>query len=139
MWEDFKDLVATSKVFVKGIDHPFIVTVNYSEYVQKKHTGEVTKFWSDKPQTMLKKVAESQVLRKAFDITGLYDESELHIERNKTKTILKNKESIKPELSFAKKEDEVIDVPEDDEVPTMETETTEEDLKDMKESLDEQQ
>lgn len=77
-WDIKDELIATAKVWVKGSDKPFVVEVNYSEYVQyKKDKTTVTAFWKDKPHTMLKKVAESQCLRKAFDITGLYDESEI--------------------------------------------------------------
>ena len=76
-WSRENDLVATAIVYKKGSDRPFIVSVNYREYVQKTAKGDITQFWRDKPETMLKKVAESQVLRKAFNITGLYDESEL--------------------------------------------------------------
>lgn len=75
-WSKENDLVATAIVYKKGSDRPFIVSVNYREYVQKTSKGEITQFWRDKPETMLKKVAESQVLRKAFDITGLYAEEE---------------------------------------------------------------
>ena len=76
-WTLEDDLVAYATVYKKGHTKPFIVSVRYTEYVQKTSKGEITKFWKDKPETMLKKVAESQVLRKAFNITGLYDESEL--------------------------------------------------------------
>lgn len=76
-WTLENDLVAYSIVFKKGFEKPFIVSVRYAEYVQKTSKGDITKFWKEKPETMLKKVAESQVLRKAFNITGLYDESEL--------------------------------------------------------------
>lgn len=75
-WSRENDLVATAIVYKKGSDRPFIVSVNYREYVQKTAKGDITQFWRDKPETMLKKVAESQVLRKAFDITGLYAEEE---------------------------------------------------------------
>ena len=91
-WEIRDELVATCKVFVKGFDNPFIVEVNYSEYVQKTNAGKVTKFWLEKPQTMLKKVAESQCLRKAFNITGLYDESEI---RNDSVELKENKQEQK--------------------------------------------
>lgn len=76
-WILEEDLVAYATVYKKGFDKPFIVSVRYAEYAQKTNNGNVTKFWKEKPETMLKKVAESQVLRKAFNITGLYDESEL--------------------------------------------------------------
>lgn len=76
-WVFKKDLVAVCKVYKKGIDKPFISEVIYSEYVQTKQDGTPTKFWAEKPHTMLKKVAESQALRKAFNINNLYDESEI--------------------------------------------------------------
>lgn len=76
-WTLENDLVAYATVFKKGFEKPFIVSVRYAEYAQKTSKGDITKFWKEKPETMLKKVAESQVLRKAFNITGLYDESEL--------------------------------------------------------------
>jgi len=75
-WIENDELVGICKVWKKGYKKPFKVEVNYSEYVQKKRSGEITAFWKDKPHTMIKKVAESQCLRKAFDITGLYDENE---------------------------------------------------------------
>lgn len=75
-WVRENDLVATATVYRKDSERPFVVSVNYREYVQKTNNGDVTKFWKDKPETMLKKVAESQCLRKAFDITGIYAEEE---------------------------------------------------------------
>lgn len=76
-WEQKNDLVAICKVYRSDMERPVIVEVSYSEYVQKTGAGEITKFWKEKPETMLKKVAESQALRKAFDITGLYAEEEI--------------------------------------------------------------
>ena len=76
-WEQVNDLVAICKVYRSDMSKPVVVEVSYSEYVQKTSAGEITKFWKEKPETMLKKVAESQALRKAFDITGLYAEEEL--------------------------------------------------------------
>ena len=76
-WEKQSDLVAKCCVYRADMERPVIVEVSYSEYVQKTNQGEVTKFWKEKPETMLKKVAESQALRKAFDITGLYAEEEI--------------------------------------------------------------
>ena len=71
-WQEKDDLTATCKVYRKDIERPFVTTVQYSEYVQRKKNGEITKFWKEKPDTMLKKVAESQALRKAFNINGAY-------------------------------------------------------------------
>jgi phage recombination protein Bet len=76
-WEQKNDLTAMCKVYRSDMERPVIVEVSYSEYVQKTNTGEITKFWKEKPETMLKKVAESQALRKAFDITGLYAKEEI--------------------------------------------------------------
>lgn len=76
-WVLEDDLCGVSKIYKKGHATPFVTVVRYSEYVQKTNKGEVTKFWKEKPITMIEKVAESQNLRKAFNITGLYDESEL--------------------------------------------------------------
>lgn len=75
-WIRQNDLVATATVYRKDTERPFVVSVNYREYVQTNKDGKPTQFWASKPETMLKKVAESQVLRKAFDITGLYAEEE---------------------------------------------------------------
>ena len=75
-WSRENDLVATATVYRKDCERPFIVSVNYREYVQTNKDGNPTNFWASKPETMLKKVAESQVLRKAFDITGLFAEEE---------------------------------------------------------------
>lgn len=75
-WTRQNDLVATATVYRKDTERPFVVSVNYREYVQTNKDGKPTNFWATKPETMLKKVAESQVLRKAFDITGLYAEEE---------------------------------------------------------------
>ena len=76
-WQEAKDLVATCKVYRTDTERPFVVEVAYSEYVQRKNDGTPTKFWKEKGPTMLKKVAESQALRKAFSITGVYSEDEM--------------------------------------------------------------
>lgn len=76
-WVDGKDLVARCEVTRKDLEAPIVVEVEYNEYVQKKRDGTPTKFWDDKPKTMLKKVAESQALKMAFDISGIYDEAEI--------------------------------------------------------------
>lgn len=71
-WQIRKELVAIAKVYRTDTERPFVVEVSYSEYAQKTRQGEITKFWREMPETMLKKVAESQCLRKAFNISGLY-------------------------------------------------------------------
>lgn len=76
-WVEGSDLVAVCTLKRKDAEMPFVVEVEYSEYVQRKKDGTPTKFWIEKPKTMLKKVAEAQCLRMAFDISGIYEESEL--------------------------------------------------------------
>jgi hypothetical protein len=51
--------------------HPFIVEVDLKEYNTSKGN------WAKMPETMIKKVAESQCLRKAFDISGMYSPEEM--------------------------------------------------------------
>ncbi|AWI34181.1 phage recombination protein Bet [Helicobacter apodemus] len=71
VWEYKEDLVAKAIVYRNDTQKPFITEVAYSEYVQKTKEGNPTKFWADKPDTMIKKVAEAQALRKAFNINGI--------------------------------------------------------------------
>lgn len=77
IWENKKDLVAKAIVYRTDTQKPFISEVAYSEYVQKTKEGQPTKFWSEKPDTMIKKVAEAQALRKAFNINGIYTIDEI--------------------------------------------------------------
>ena len=76
-WINKNELVATARVYRTDNERPFCAEVSYGEYVQRTGKGEITKFWREKPETMLKKVAESQALRKAFDISGLYSVDEV--------------------------------------------------------------
>ena len=76
-WANKNELVATARVYRTDNERPFCAEVEYGEYVQRTKDGSITKFWRDKPKTMLKKVAESQALRKAFDISGLYSVDEV--------------------------------------------------------------
>ena len=76
-WIVKPQLVADCTVWRKDSSKPFTVQVSYNEYVQKTADGSPTKFWAEKPETMLKKVAESQALRKAFNVCGVYSPEEL--------------------------------------------------------------
>jgi len=97
-WVEKDDLVATCKVWRKDTDIPFIVTVRYSEYVQKTNSGVPSKFWREKPDTMLKKVAESQALRKAFSINGAYSIEEVNdVEYDETHRASVNKIKNQPD------------------------------------------
>lgn len=62
---------ATSSVWRVDSDEPFTVTVPLKEY------NRGNKIWQAKPETMIKKVAESQALSAAIpDMSGIYDEAE---------------------------------------------------------------
>ncbi len=76
-WRLKTQLVAECSVWRKDTPKPFTVQVAYNEYCQRTAEGLPTKFWAEKPETMLKKVAESQALRKAFNIHGVYSPEEL--------------------------------------------------------------
>ncbi len=76
-WVFRKQLVAECMVWRKDSNKPFTAQVAYNEYCQKTAEGTPTKFWAEKPETMLKKVAESQALRKAFNICGVYSLEEM--------------------------------------------------------------
>ena len=58
-------------IYRKGAEHPFVFEAYEDEY------NSNTNVWSDKPKTMIMKVAESQGLRKAFKLNGLYTEDEM--------------------------------------------------------------
>ena len=62
---------AFAKVYRKDMTMPFYVEVDMAEY----STGKA--LWGSKPKTMLIKVAESQCLRKAFSISGIYSPEEM--------------------------------------------------------------
>lgn len=76
-WRLKQQLVAECSVWRKDSSKPFTVQVAYNEYCQRTNEGAPTRFWAEKPETMLKKVAESQALRKAFNIHGVYSPEEL--------------------------------------------------------------
>lgn len=63
---------ATCTVWRTGSDEPFTITVPLKEY------NRGNKVWNEKPETMIKKVAESQALSAAIpDMSGVYDEAEI--------------------------------------------------------------
>lgn len=62
---------ARCTVWRTDMTNPFVVEVSLKEY----NTGKSN--WVKMPETMIKKVAESQCLRRAFDISGLYAPEEM--------------------------------------------------------------
>jgi len=115
-WVSKTDLVARCEVYRKDSDKPFIVEVRYSEYVQSTKDGRPTYFWEKMPDTMLKKVSESQALRKAFNISGIYAAEEVGIG------------------TYSENGDLVIDT-EVTETEVVETEVSENETKDIQEAL----
>lgn len=77
------DLVGWCEVYRNDMTNNFYVEVDFSEYTTHKN------LWQSKPKTMIQKVAESQALRRAFDISGLYSPEEMsqYEEENKPKEI----------------------------------------------------
>lgn len=63
--------VSTCTVYRKDMEHPITVEVHEEEY----STGQG--LWQTKRRTMIAKVAESQCLRKAFSISGIYADEEM--------------------------------------------------------------
>jgi len=81
--KNLDDLTATCVVYRKDMTHPISVTVKMKEYDSKMSV------WKSKPRTMLQKVAESQALRRAFNVAGVYSPEEfdqVKDEQSKTET-----------------------------------------------------
>lgn len=68
------NLIGWAKVYHKDFTIPVYQEADFSEY----STGR--NLWSTKPKTMIKKVAESMALRKAFNISGVYAAEEMERE-----------------------------------------------------------
>jgi phage recombination protein Bet len=68
---------AKCTVWRKDFNRPFVVEVALSEYFVKQNSDGKPNQWAIRPETMIKKVAESQCLRRAFDISGLYEPGEM--------------------------------------------------------------
>jgi len=66
------------KYTARGDKTQIFHTVRLSEYVQKRKDGQITKMWAEKPETMIKKVCEAQLLRMGYQglFAGTYDGSE---------------------------------------------------------------
>lgn len=60
------DLKAVITIHRNDFREPFEHEVFYSEYVQRKSSGEPNTFWKNKPLTMIKKVAIAQGFRLCF-------------------------------------------------------------------------
>jgi len=70
--QDRGNLIGAYAIVHRSDNEPFFLTVKFEEY----STGKA--LWKSKPETMIKKVAEAQALRGAFQgvFAGTYDQSE---------------------------------------------------------------
>lgn len=62
---------AACRIWRKDMSHAFVVEVSLDEYASERNPN-----WKSRPETMIKKVAESQCLRRAFNISGIYEPGE---------------------------------------------------------------
>jgi len=68
-----------AEVYIHGWSFPLRVEVAYDEYVGRKGDGTINRMWSEKPATMIRKVALVQALREAFPSAfgAMYSEEEI--------------------------------------------------------------
>jgi phage recombination protein Bet len=90
------ELYGWCKVYRKDMSHPFYVEVPFGEYYKKIRDGSLN-LWDSKPKTMIIKVAESQALRRAFKLFGIYSEDEIDNDNNEL-SLLDHQEIIKKNL-----------------------------------------
>lgn len=84
---DRGDIVGAWATAVKKDGEVTTIYVKFDEYkqmVKDKRTGEMrlSKFWAEKPATMIKKVAKSHAIREAFGDYGMYTMEEMPNEFN---------------------------------------------------------
>ncbi|MCY6372422.1 phage recombination protein Bet [Clostridium ganghwense] len=96
-----------AKAYRKDKEHPVEISVNLNEYEGKKKDGTLNANWTQRPGTMIRKVALVQALREAFpeDFEGMYSPEEIGVEDHHLDT---KKISIKEEI---KKANEVEPIP----------------------------
>lgn len=77
--EQEKLLGGWAKVYTKGKTIPSYESVNLSEYIGRKKSGEVNEQWSKRPATMIRKVALVHALKEAFpdELGALYAQEEI--------------------------------------------------------------
>lgn len=97
---------AWARVHLKNTEIPVYVAVSYDEYVQMKN-GQPNSMWTNKPCTMLGKVAESQALRMAFpaEFSGTYGEEEYPEPEKEPREVNGVKEPDRAQIESFDKED----------------------------------
>jgi phage recombination protein Bet len=85
-YDDQKKLIGWAKVYHKDFQVPVYQEAEFEEYTTNRN------LWTSKPKTMIKKVAESMALRKAFNVNGVYapEEMEKDIQQPQTNGQLKD-------------------------------------------------
>lgn len=78
-----------ARVFFKDGKESSFTTVSLEEYEGKKKDGTVNSMWSNKPATMIKKVALAQAMRDAFpsSLGQLYTQEEMNVDELPTNKI----------------------------------------------------
>ena len=78
--ETEKLIGAWCTVYRKDWENPVSVEVNLDEYIGRKKDGTANTNWTNKPVTMITKVAKAQALREAFieDLSGMYEQEEIN-------------------------------------------------------------
>ena len=79
-------LVGWAKVYSKEFTVPVYQEADFGEYTTGRN------LWISKPRTMIKKVAESMALRKAFNVSGVYASEEMEKEVGSQTVALKTLE-----------------------------------------------
>jgi phage recombination protein Bet len=95
-------LKAVITIYRNDWQQPFIHEVYYTEYVQKTKEGRITKFWSEKPVTMTKKVVISQGFRMCFsdELGGMPFTAEEVIDNEQTFTAYEEISEAKGDLTL---------------------------------------
>ena len=71
-----------AEVYRTGLSVPVRAEVSFEEYVQRRTDGSPNRFWTEKPATMIRKVAIVQALREAFpdEFGGMYSPEEMAVQ-----------------------------------------------------------
>lgn len=107
------EIVGWAIVWNKSAPQPVEIEVYLSEYSPLKtspNEGWKYPLWKNKPRTMIAKVAESQALRRAFNISGVYSTEEVDrweegsvIPNNEDQLLSNSRDEIVARIEAAKK------------------------------------
>jgi phage recombination protein Bet len=121
------EMKACIEVYRKDWEKPLYHEVEYAEYVQHRTDGKPTRFWAEKPKTMLKKVCISQAFRFAFpdELCGMpYTTDEINpveaeIIENKTDVVVPQLKETEEPIALDDKESVDLYVKNDKDVETI--------------------